>query len=1382
MRPSSPSRVAARGAVFILLWALSIPIQLMGNSPSDPKYLIDTWGADEGLPQSGALAITQTPDGYLWFGTLGGLVRFDGVNFKVFDPSNTPELPSPAIVNMYLDRSGRLWVSTSRGIVYVKDGKWQSFRENSGWNGNYVRFFAETPSGQLYVTTFNNKLFMFRGNWFEELPLPPADPQLGFIPYIDEAGNLCVVNPQFIGKLVDHKWQETISAPALLKQEVPKFRQLITAGTSQDGGLWLATNSRLLKYRAGKLQSEIRAPWPMQDFWKLREDSSGTVWIASWHAGLYRYSPGGEWHHYSTLDGLSDNFVRDVFEDREGNLWVGTDNGGLLRFKRRNFLNWGSAQGLPATEVDSVAVADGGRVFIGTRGHGVLSITGSKVIPVVLPRELKSPSDTVLSLLFDRKRRLWFGTLQDGLYLVESGIEERSSPDSRRHSRPVLIERGPIYSLLEDSRGTIWIGTDGSVIGFDGKEFKKYPIGRTERVERVFCLAEDPSTGTLWAGSATSGVFRLQGDHFVPEPAAKELANEPIAFLTVDRPGSLWITTEENGIARLWNGHLTRFSEQQGIPPRYLGAILQDGQGNFWLGSNRGILRISPSEMEAISSGRKSTLAVQVFDRSDGLTTVDCVVGGLHTSVKDSDGRLWFLTAKGAVMVDPANLRLNTTPPLLAIENVQIDGKSAGLFRPFLTSAAPASSSITIPAGSHRLAISYTALSFAAPTKVRFRYTLGGAGGQWIDVADHRVIYFQDLKPGSYELRIEAANNDGIWSNAAALAQIRWQSHFYQTAWFRALCVLALGFALMAAFRLRVHHLRTRERQLESLVSQRTGQLQDEVEERKRAEQALSRARDELEDRVQLRTTELAAANARLEADLRERQRIEEQLRRSEEKFSRAFHSSPAAMSISTLDEGLVIDVNDAFLKLFGFQRDEVVGRRATELQTWLQSPSRNEVVAMLRQQRTIRGMESRFQSKSGKIFDALFSGELIPFGGEDCFLGVVLDFTEQKRLEEQLRQSQKMEALGQLAGGVAHDFNNLLEVIIGYSEILTDAKEFGARQQGYIHQVQKAAQRAAALTRQLLAFSRKQVLQPTLLDLNATVSDVEKLLRRLIGENIEFVTKMDPSLGSVRADRGQMEQVILNLCVNARDAMPAGGRLVIETANADFDDALAGGYPEAVPGPYVMLSVSDTGVGMDATTKAHIFEPFFTTKERGKGTGLGLSTVYGIVKQSGGHIWVYSEVGRGTTFKLFLPRIAGPVVQSEPPRVHSHAAGGRETILLVEDEESVRCLVQDALSARGYRVIAAANAEQALEISKTHPKPIHILVTDMVMPGKGGVELARQLLHVRGSLKVLFLSGYIDDQVPGVEWGASFLQKPFTLNALTGKVRELLDTLPSRV
>ncbi len=394
----------------------------------------------------------------------------------------------------------------------------------------------------------------------------------------------------------------------------------------------------------------------------------------------------------------------------------------------------------------------------------------------------------------------------------------------------------------------------------------------------------------------------------------------------------------------------------------------------------------------------------------------------------------------------------------------------------------------------------------------------------------------------------------------------------------------------------------------------------------------------------------------------------------------------------------------------------------------------------------------------------------------------MALDITDRKQLEEQLRQAQKMEAVGRLAGGIAHDFNNLLMVIQGYADLMTERLAEGDPLRRNAEQIQTASQRATSLTRQLLAFSRKQMLAPKVLNVQSVVVDMEKILRRLIGEDIQLETSSVPDLGLIKADRSQIEQVIMNLAVNARDAMPEGGRLTIETANVELDKAAA--HPPAVlsPGKYVMLAVTDNGCGMDAETQAHIFEPFFTTKEKGKGTGLGLATVYGIVKQSGGYVWVYTEPGRGTSFKVYLPRIEdeqtargrdGKSDAQELPR-------GSETVLLVEDEKGVRELAREYLELTGYTVIAAEDGHTALELAAMHVGPIQLLMTDVVMPGISGRELAGRVKTIRPEIKVLFMSGYTDQAVVHhgiLDTDAALLQKPFTMAALAAKLREILST-----
>ena len=393
--------------------------------------------------------------------------------------------------------------------------------------------------------------------------------------------------------------------------------------------------------------------------------------------------------------------------------------------------------------------------------------------------------------------------------------------------------------------------------------------------------------------------------------------------------------------------------------------------------------------------------------------------------------------------------------------------------------------------------------------------------------------------------------------------------------------------------------------------------------------------------------------------------------------------------------------------------------------------------------------------------------------------VGTVQDITEYKRLEEQLRQSQRMEAVGRLAGGVAHDFNNLLTIISGYSELLLGQTEDDTPERRDLLEISKAAKRAGALTRQLLAFSRRQILQLKVINLNTVIADLDKMLRRLIGEDVELRLSLNPNLGMTRADPTQIEQVIMNLAVNARDAMPQGGQLLIETSHTELDGSYTAARPDIQPGSFILIAVTDTGMGIPPDILPHIFEPFFTTKARDKGTGLGLSTVYGIVKQSGGSIYVYSEPGRGTTFKIYFPLIEEVAGLVRPRPAPAAAPRGTETILVVEDEQAVRTLIRTILEAHGYSVLEAHRGKGALAILQERTEPIDLMITDVVMPEMSGRELAEFAIALAPSMKVLYISGYTDDAIvqhgvlgPGVP----FLQKPFTHEALTRKIRDLLD------
>ena len=525
--------------------------------------------------------------------------------------------------------------------------------------------------------------------------------------------------------------------------------------------------------------------------------------------------------------------------------------------------------------------------------------------------------------------------------------------------------------------------------------------------------------------------------------------------------------------------------------------------------------------------------------------------------------------------------------------------------------------------------------------------------------------------------------------------------------------------------------------------------------------------------------------------DVSERRRAEERYRsfiaHSSEGVSRLEVDPPVPLKLPEEEQvdrvyagARIAECNDAMARMYGFKEArDLVGTRLAELHNVNDPTNREQIRSFIRAGYRVSNSETREHDRDGR--PRVFLNNVVGFI-EDGHLvrvwGTQRDVTDQRHLEEQFRQSQKMEAVGQLAGGIAHDFNNLLTAILGNTQLLLRELPPGDSKRGDVEEIRKASERAASLTRQLLAYSRRQMLQPVVLDLNVVVAEMDKLLRRLIGEHIALVTVLAPDLGRVKADPNQLEQVIVNLAVNARDAMPEGGKLTIETANVDLDEGFAQAHLGSVPGAYAMLAVTDTGSGMDATVRAHLFEPFFTTKEVGKGTGLGLATVYGIVKQSDGYISVYSEPGHGSSFKIYLPRIATPA-RAAAGSQKGGPARGTETVLVVEDEPAVLSLSRRALEAQGYVVLAASDAAAALRVVERHGGMIHLLLTDVVMPGLSGRELADQLAGQRPGIRVLYMSGYPGDAVVQhgtLPTGSAFLQKPFSPDGLARKVRDVLD------
>jgi two-component system cell cycle sensor histidine kinase/response regulator CckA len=514
--------------------------------------------------------------------------------------------------------------------------------------------------------------------------------------------------------------------------------------------------------------------------------------------------------------------------------------------------------------------------------------------------------------------------------------------------------------------------------------------------------------------------------------------------------------------------------------------------------------------------------------------------------------------------------------------------------------------------------------------------------------------------------------------------------------------------------------------------------------------------------------------------DVTKQKQAEDALKQAEQKYRSIFEEAIIGIFQSTPD-GRLLSANPAMARLYGYASPEEMLDKISDVrpQLYVDPTRRDEFKRIVEEEGVVRHFEVQVYRKDGSKMWLSANARAVRENGVIVrYEGTFEDINERKLLEDQLRQALKMEAVGRLAGGVAHDFNNSLAVITGYGDLLQLHLAPDDPLRKHAEEIGKAGRRAAALTRQLLGFSRKQVISPVVLDLNAVIEELEKMLHRLIGEDIRVSFKRESKLGRVKVDPGQIEQILMNLAVNSRDAMPQGGRFCIETANVELDETYARQNAYVTPGSYIMLSVSDTGSGMDKETQTHIFEPFFTTKDPGKGTGLGLSTVYGIVKQNNGYIQVYSEPGQGATFKIYFPRVREAMKVTRPEA--TTLPGGAETILLVEDEEPLRKLALICLKGRGYTVLEAAEASTALQLARAHTGEIHLLLTDVVLPTVSGRELASQLAVQRPGVKILYMSGYTGDLIAqhGVlEPGTLLLEKPFTLHSLLTKVRAALGT-----
>jgi PAS domain S-box-containing protein len=715
-------------------------------------------------------------------------------------------------------------------------------------------------------------------------------------------------------------------------------------------------------------------------------------------------------------------------------------------------------------------------------------------------------------------------------------------------------------------------------------------------------------------------------------------------------------------------------------------------------------------------------------DVSDGLQANEFNSNASYTCYH---GTLYFGGINGITWLIPTFIRDSPTPPSVVIKGLR--SGNTYIRPPFhpehLTKEITVADTVRLFNDDRVFSFEFVAMDFVAPAKNQYQYRLEGFDDDWQMIGTKREATFTNLSPGDYVFRVRAGNPDGVWNETGTSVHVVIVPAWWQTWWFRSFGIGLFAFALLT-----VHRVRLR------VIERRNAALQAEISQRRLAEKALAAA---------------------------------------EQRYRAIFQGAHIGI-YQSLPEGQFINVNPALARMHGYSSPEEMLSSVSDIagQMFVDRTDRDRIVGLLEQHGEVRDFVYRVRRKDGTMmWISETSREVKDENGKfQHYEGFVVDVTEKRRLEEQLAQSHKLESIGRLAGGVAHDFNNMLTVILGYAELAAGSAQGGTKD--LIEGIRQAGVRAQHLTNQLLAFARRQVIRPEISSVNELLSGLQSILRRLVGEDVEISFHPQEALWPVKVDRMQFEQVIINLAANARDAMPNGGKIIFETGNVLLDADYVKGHPDASVGSYIVVTISDTGRGMSEDVRSKLFEPFFTTKDVGKGTGLGLAMVHGIVKQNGGHIAVYSEVDKGTTFRIYLPRSDGSEAGEKADDAASRP-GGTETILVVDDEDMILQMAIQVLKAAGYWVLKASSPLQALDLLKTHGDAVDLVITDVVMPEMSGKQLADELRKTRPTMKVLYTSGYTENVIVHhgiLEPEVSFLQKPYTPSSLTKAVRRVLD------
>ncbi|MCL4181256.1 MAG: hypothetical protein KJ072_26380 [Verrucomicrobia bacterium] len=774
---------------------------------TDSRYLLHSWGVEEGLPENSATAVVQTPDGYLWVGTWNGLVRYNGDKFRVFNPENTPTLPHPGIVNVHADRRGRLWVSTLAGLV-VKDGPhWRQLGASEGWPGDPVRTFAERPNGDLLLTTFDGHILELAHDRVSQLPPPPGEIGQGYLGTVDDDGRWWVTQNRFIGHWENQQWVTVLTPPPSVA------RSRVACAPARGGGVWILVNQELFSFRGATLLSQSTLPPLKGGIWSIHEDSRTNLWICSYDSGLYQWTPAQGLSRWTETNGLGSLSTRGMLEDPEANLWIASNGGGLARLTPRRFFTPETDQLITRKVTRAVATARAGGFWIAAYDGGLFRQEPTGTTRVMVPGP-NNASAYGLSVLEDRSGRLWYGD--------EDHCWVRHGQDRFEKAPLPLPDTARVNALFEDSHGRVWIAHRRGAMVCHGNDYRQLGPETGLPPGPITCFGEDHAGG-IWVAQP-NGVWHWASDRFTPVLAADGQPLAGVLCFKAEPDGAMWMGTRADGLIRWRNGALNRVGLEHGLPEAELRGILADGQGCYWMPSNRGVIRAKWAQLHAAADREITDLEIQLLDQHDGLPSPECS-STQPNAARDPTGQFWFATQKGVATINPALFQPNSRPPPVHIEQLTYRTGSttpapgerwplaAGRHQTLL--APPFLTPLRLPAGAYALELQFAALSFSAPDKVRFQCRLEGYSGHWLDPGKERRASFHRLPPGDYVFRVRAANNDGLWNDTGASLAFSVLPYFWQTAWFRVgagLFLVLLGGAA-ASWQARSHVQRALERE-----------------------------------------------------------------------------------------------------------------------------------------------------------------------------------------------------------------------------------------------------------------------------------------------------------------------------------------------------------------------------------------------------------------------------------------------------------------------------------------------------------------------------------------------------------------------------------------